>query len=50
VTDKPDWGHGPNTPVRTFTIEQIGAALRRTWPFSAYPVEVEAFLDKLRRS
>lgn len=32
--NKPNWGHGPKPPVRTFTLAEIQAALRTHGPIA----------------
>ena len=32
MSDRPDWGHGPNEPVRMWTEDQIRAALQAHHP------------------
>jgi hypothetical protein len=34
MADRPDWGHGPNAPVLTFTEDEIRAAMADHGPFA----------------
>lgn len=42
---KPDWGHGPNQPVRTYTVDKIEQVLRAHGPVARYDEDEGANLE-----
>lgn len=41
MTEHPDWGHGPNQPVLTFTEWEIRAALDQHCPCADYDASIQ---------
>ncbi len=45
---KPDWGHGPNTPVPMWTEEQIRTAMSKVMHTLGDKIKIDAVMTRLR--